>query len=118
MKDFAFRSKPIVFQRTPTQRRSRLLPETVVSRPRGDRVCSQRRLRLLPDSPTGIGSLLSGFSFLERTKKEPKAQKRFGLSFFLGLSGSVDYKFGLISPHFSMAGTMFNVTNSSRILQR
>ena len=60
-------------------------PETFASRPRGGRVTSQRRLRLLPDSPTGIGSLLSGCSFLERAKKKPKAQKRFGLSFFLGL---------------------------------
>lgn len=82
MKDFAFRSKPIVFQRTPPQRRSRHVPEAVVSAPRGGRVTSQRRLRLLPDSPTGIGALLSGCSFLEGSKK-PKAQKRFGLSFSL-----------------------------------
>lgn len=83
MKDFAFRSKPIVFQRTPTQRRSRLLPETVVSRPKGDRVCSQRRLRLLPDSPTDIGSLLSGCCFLERAKKSPKRRSALGYLFSL-----------------------------------
>ena len=81
MKDFAFRSKPIVFQRTPTQRRSRLLPETVVSRPRGDRVCSQRRLRLLPDSPTDIGSLLSGCSFLEGSKKAQSAEALWTIFF-------------------------------------
>lgn len=83
MKDFTFRSKPIVFQRTPSQRQSYHVPEAVVSAPRGGRVTSQRRSRLLPDSPTGIGSLLSGCSFLERTNKKPKAQKCFGLSFFL-----------------------------------
>ena len=43
MKDFAFRSKPIVFQRTPSQRRSRHVPETVVSRPRDGRITTQRR---------------------------------------------------------------------------
>ena len=83
MKDFAFRSKPIVFQRTPPQRRSRHVPEAVVSAPRGGRVTSQRRLRLLPDSPTGIGALLSGCSFLEGSKKSPKRRNALGYLFSL-----------------------------------
>ena len=52
MKDFAFRSKPIVFQRTPPQRRSRHVPEAVVSAPRDVRVTSQRRSCLLPETFT------------------------------------------------------------------
>ena len=80
----AFASRPRG-DRITSKRRLHHVPEAVVSAPRGGCVCSQRRLRLLPDSPTDIGSLLSGCCFLERAKKKPKAQKRFGLSFFLGL---------------------------------
>ena len=50
MKDFAFRSKPIVFQRTPSQRQSYHVPEAVVSAPRGVRITSQRRLRHTPEA--------------------------------------------------------------------
>ena len=58
------------------------VPEAVASRPRGGRVCSQRRLRLLPDSPTDIGSLLSGCCFLERAKKKAQSAEALWAIFF------------------------------------
>ena len=44
-------------QRTPSQIRSYHVPEAVVSRPRGGRITSQIRLRLVPDSLPNTGSL-------------------------------------------------------------
>lgn len=47
-------------ERITSQRRARHAPATGVSRPRDERITSQRRMRLAPDSQTGIGE---GFYF-------------------------------------------------------
>lgn len=50
-------SFPKTFQRTPSQRRTCLLPDASVSGSRCGRASSQIRLRLVPRSPTSRGTL-------------------------------------------------------------
>ena len=57
----ARKSRFTTWRRTPSQARPHLGAETVVARPRCGRRWEQRRTRLVPDSPKGMGIGLGGW---------------------------------------------------------